>query len=444
MAKKEEKKNSVPEKKDEEKQQAPLTSQPAEVKVEIPKPGEAASNSGTAATQAAASAPADTNTETASAATPAQTKAKSIDEQMAELKAQNALSTWANADRVRTAGEKAYLDYTDNTIKIKRDLEATDKAAEEAGKSYTEMVQGWIDARNAEIEKQRKFNEEQDKRADRTRTWGGITEAAAAIANLIGTAHGATNQTWTSPQNKWAERADALRRERDKKLEDLRSQMKTLEAQKAQLEYNIGIDKANRDTKRETMLAGRADNAAKFQNDTAAAVVKLQAQGAAKDADLDLKRIQLEQDERQHAENTRLSLARIAATKSQNGTGSGIPKDAFSFTSGSTTYVVDKDSLIATMNANVDLLSEEDAATLRDINGDDKLSPEQRANKVLPFLKKYPGLAEALEQSAYYVYKGKKEDEKEEANGGSRRQSKIPGSKYEVSTELDNYFGKYN
>ena len=297
MATNTKKNTSVPKKKDEEKQQTPLTSQPAEVKVDIPKPGEAKTS--TAAAQTPAPAPAEPATKTE--AKPATTEAaaasnpdpQSIAGQIAALQKQSEAATAAAADRVRTAGEKAYLAYTDETNRALRRMEDADKAADEAGKTYVDMVQGWIDARKEEEEAQRKRIEAQEKRDEKIRTWGGITEAAAALVNLMGTAHGAANQKWESPQNKWTERADALRRERDKKLEDLRSQMKTLEAQKAQLEYSLGVDKANRDTKRETILSQRADTAAKLQSDTAASVAQIKNQGATQRTNLGMQGLQL-------------------------------------------------------------------------------------------------------------------------------------------------------
>ena len=350
MAKEEKnKKASVPEKKDEEKQRTPLTSKPAEIKESIPKPAPITMTPGTkreapapktkeevktetTAEEKSAAAPAQdvkaeekietkseatsgktdnaaesaaaaaSNSTTPAAPAPATTEsvesAGSTDNAGGETDTGGLLSQLDSAARmaagkIKMAGDQYYLDYTDQTREIERKLNDLDKKAAEAGKTYSQMVDGWIAARKEEEEAQRRRIEAQEKRDQRIRTWGGITEAAAALVNLMGTAHGAANQKWESPQNKWAERADSLRRERDKKLEDLRSQMKTLETQKAQLEYSFAADKASRDSKRAEILAGREDKAAQIQRDTNVAAAQVASQSATQKASLGMQMLNL-------------------------------------------------------------------------------------------------------------------------------------------------------
>ena len=133
----------------------------------------------------------------------------------------------------------------------------------ENDESFRNMVNGWIKSAEEEKEAQRKQNEAQNKSDYQTRLFGGIAEASAAIANLIGTAHGASPQKWQSPQEKWAQRADQYRRERDAKLEKLDAQLKSLDRQKAQLNYTMGKEQSERDYKAKQSEINGANEVAK-------------------------------------------------------------------------------------------------------------------------------------------------------------------------------------
>lgn len=98
-------------------------------------------------------------------------------------------------------------------------------------KSYDQMITDWQTERDR-IDNETKAMQQQN---SKTQMWGGIAEAASALTNLIGTTTGAVSQKWESPQNKWAERADALRKERDAKLQNYRSQLASLQQAKASI-----------------------------------------------------------------------------------------------------------------------------------------------------------------------------------------------------------------
>lgn len=63
-----------------------------------------------------------------------------------------------------------------------------------------------------------------------------VTEAVAALANLIGTTQGAKSQQWTSPHQTWVQRVDTLRKERETKLNSYRTQLNSLQQAKRQLQ----------------------------------------------------------------------------------------------------------------------------------------------------------------------------------------------------------------
>lgn len=206
--------------------------------------------------------------------------------------------------------------YRQNTEQLKSDLETANDAAKQAGVTYTQMVQSWLDAAKAEADKQRERNEAQTKRDDRTRLWGGIAEAASSLVNLMGTTKGAVSQRWDSSQPRWAERADNLRRERDKKLESLRSQMENLQRQKAQLQYSFAKDDADRQSRLATGIAARNDQLAQqiYKGNLAAAQAK--AQGAQQNTALGMQGLKMLIDEQNTEEGRKIQWANVGVAQS--------------------------------------------------------------------------------------------------------------------------------
>ncbi len=123
------------------------------------------------------------------------------------------------------------------------------KALQDNYAQLKDMISGWVKSAEEEKEAQRKRNEQSNRRDYQVRIFGGIAEAAAAIVNLVGTAHGASPMRWQSPQDRWAQRADQYRRERDAKLAKLDAQLKALDRQKAQLDFTMGKEQIERDYK---------------------------------------------------------------------------------------------------------------------------------------------------------------------------------------------------
>lgn len=111
---------------------------------------------------------------------------------------------------------------------LKQALEPLDQA----NKSFGEMVDGMV----AESQAYDKKAEKIEKNNDRVQLFGGIAEAASALTNLIGTTQGAASQKWETPQQKWAERADTFRREKEARQKNYRDQIKALNQAKSQID----------------------------------------------------------------------------------------------------------------------------------------------------------------------------------------------------------------
>lgn len=247
-----------------------------------------------------------------------QTSVKTSQEQIQEFQQQQKEAAEQQAASIKAANDAYQQGFQQRTEQLNTAMTAANETAKQAGVTYVDMVQGWYDAAKAEAEEQRKRNEAQEKRDLNYRMYGGLAEAASALVNLIGTTKGAVSQKWESPQQKWAERSDALRRERDKKLEDLRSQMKTLQQQKAQLQYNLGKDDADRQMQAATMAANRGDQAAqqRYQGEVAAAQAK--AQGVQQGSALGMQGLNMLLNEKNAAEGRKIQWAGLAQQKENN------------------------------------------------------------------------------------------------------------------------------
>lgn len=247
-----------------------------------------------------------------------QTSVKTSQEQIQEFQQQQKEAAEQQAASIQAANDAYQQGFQQRSEQLNAAITAANETAKQAGVTYVDMVQGWYDAAKAEAEEQRKRNEAQEKRDLNYRMYGGLAEAASALVNLIGTTKGAVSQKWESPQQKWAERSDALRRERDKKLEDLRSQMKTLQQQKAQLQYNLGKDDADRQMQAATMAANRGDQAAqlRYQGEVAAAQAK--AQGVQQGIALGMQGLNMLLNEKNAAEGRKIQWAGLAQQKENN------------------------------------------------------------------------------------------------------------------------------
>ena len=102
---------------------------------------------------------------------------------------------------------------------------------DQAEKDYNQIVSGMVAERDAYAKETAKT----EKTNTNMQFYGGLAEAASALVNLIGTTKGAVSQKWESPQPRWAERADILRKERETKLKTYKDQIAALQQAKNQI-----------------------------------------------------------------------------------------------------------------------------------------------------------------------------------------------------------------
>lgn len=133
---------------------------------------------------------------------------------------------------------------------LKQSLEPLNQAE----KSYDDIINGMIADRDAYQQQ----SKEDEKRNDQVQFFGGLAEAAAAITNLIGTTKGAVSQKWESPQPGWAARIDALKKERDTKLQNYKTQLATLEQAKNQVTQKKASVISTYNTQKETTARSNA------------------------------------------------------------------------------------------------------------------------------------------------------------------------------------------
>ena len=102
---------------------------------------------------------------------------------------------------------------------------------DQAEKDYDQIVSGMVAERDAYVKETAKT----EKANTDMQFYGGLAEAASALVNLIGTTKGAVSQKWESPQPRWAERADILRKERETKLKNYKDQINALQQAKNEI-----------------------------------------------------------------------------------------------------------------------------------------------------------------------------------------------------------------
>lgn len=215
-----------------------------------------------------------------------------------KLQGQSKAAYDAYSDAAKGATENFVNQQNAATAEIKTALDNSIAAQETADKNYSDIVNGWVSAAEARAKDQEKINQQQQARDNNLLMWGGIADAAAALVNLIGTTKGAVNQQRQSPQNAWSQRVDALRREREQKLENYRNQLKSMQETAASKDYAIAANAAKRELDKAVTLASRSDAAsqAQYQGDLAAAKAGLE--GTQAEINTGLKIASMEQSER--------------------------------------------------------------------------------------------------------------------------------------------------
>ena len=409
--------------------------------------------------------------------TPKQDKTKplSFGEQLKQYSEQRAQDIENNAN----ADAQAIQDLTEKQkeidasfIKQQQGINDTyKKSVETANNSYFDTLKKAYEARMEEYETDTKNDDEQYRKDANRAQWIGLTEVVANIANAIGVANGASNQTIKTVSKDWMQKADQEHKERKKRLEQARENLSAREdaMNKVKLEGILqaaGIDRENAQAilglerqaaKDYTSAEGKAAEArSKGRNDAAAVRYQGQVQAATADKqDADQKREEAQRqaqwaaklrmsgynadgsiNEEYMADAQRAAAMTSDSSSSSSSSGSGMPKDAFPLTVGSKTYWMDKNSIIATMNANTDYISKEDMKSIEGALGDPSLNAEQRAYKLLSYIKKYPKLERTMARSAYYIHEDTTEKQREE----ERQQNVedfVKSRKPEVSTIED-------
>ena len=119
---------------------------------------------------------------------------------------------------------------------------------DQAEKDYDQIVSGMVAERDAYVKETAKT----EKANTDMQFYGGLAEAASALINLIGTTKGAVSQKWESPQPRWAERADILRKERESKLKNYKDQITALQQAKNQIKQKKASVISTYNTQKET------------------------------------------------------------------------------------------------------------------------------------------------------------------------------------------------
>ena len=125
---------------------------------------------------------------------------------------------------------------------------------DQAEKDYDQIVSGMVAERDAYVKETAKT----EKANTNMQFYGGLAEAASALVNLIGTTKGAVSQKWESPQPRWAERADILRKERETKLKNYKDQITALQQAKNQIKQKKASVISTYNTQKETTARSNA------------------------------------------------------------------------------------------------------------------------------------------------------------------------------------------
>lgn len=139
---------------------------------------------------------------------------------------------------------------------------------DQAEKDYDQIVSGMVAERDAYAKETAKT----EKANTNMQFYGGLAEAASALVNLIGTTKGAVSQKWESPQPRWAERVDVLRKEREAKLKNYKDQITALQQAKNQVKQKKASVISTYNTQKETTARSNA----RIQASADLAIVKAQ------------------------------------------------------------------------------------------------------------------------------------------------------------------------
>lgn len=119
---------------------------------------------------------------------------------------------------------------------------------DQSEKDYDQIISNMAAERDAYVKETAKT----EKANTNMQFYGGLAEAASALVNLIGTTKGAVSQKWESPQPRWAERADILRKEREAKIKNYKDQITALQQAKNQVKQKKASIISTYNTQKET------------------------------------------------------------------------------------------------------------------------------------------------------------------------------------------------
>lgn len=243
---------------------------------------------------------------------PLQTTAPTQMEQLINQAGEQALT---NAKTITDIYDQAADDAKQAADKYADDLTAANTVVDNAGLTYSDILQQWELERQKMLQQAEQDAIEQQSRNYNTQVFGGLTEIAASIANLIGTANGAASQPIESKQGQWWERADAVRREHEQRSERYRSQLESIRNQRAQLGYQLS--QANADNMRKAAQARYegSQSAAQYRAKGALAAQQTIEQAQQTDLSLKLKAIAQQEERRQNDINNAIRWAQVATTR---------------------------------------------------------------------------------------------------------------------------------
>lgn len=141
------------------------------------------------------------------------------------------------------------MDDTRNENKVLAEMTPEEKvqynAVIDAGnQSVRAMIDQWEEDKRI-FEEEQRIAEEEAKEYRQRAVWGGATEAAAAIVNLIGTANGATSQQYQLQTGSWMKEAETQRQMRRNRLDAIRRQQQASQREMTEAKAKAGLNKAS-------------------------------------------------------------------------------------------------------------------------------------------------------------------------------------------------------
>lgn len=235
-----------------------------------------------------------------------------------------------NIEELRKKNQEAYDAYQNNVNTATNELvanrnsvsadlqsalsEAEDKRAQ-AAKTYSEIVRGMQADAKMRIENQKNADKMNAARDSKLSLFGGIADAAAALVNLIGTSKGANSAQYASPQPAWQERINALRKEREARIERYKNEADALEEQSARLDYSTALDLSNAEKEDAIKIAARNDETNSLNHQSAIQSAKTGLEAKLADTNLELQGIKIENEAQARRERNAATAANNAATQ---------------------------------------------------------------------------------------------------------------------------------